>query len=268
MYRLGYRKFANGQEALLVNHSITTGERWYEVRDPNGIPSLFQQGTFSPDSSTRWMGSIASDQTGNIAFGYSVSSSSVFPSIFFTGRVPSDPLGTLESEQVIVNGTGSQTGGLSRWGDYSSMTIDPADDCTFWYTQEYIKANGNFNWSTRIANFKFDSCIGQSGGPAVSLVPTALKWYGVVVGTTSGAKSVTLTNTGNASLNISSIAASGDFAIKTVKNSCGNTVAAGASCLIKVTFTPTQVGTRTGNLTITDNAPDSPQSVSLTGKGK
>ena len=134
--------------------------------------------------------------------------------------------------------------------------------------QEYIKANGNFNWSTRIANFKFDSCIGQSGGPAVSLVPTALKWYGIVVGTTSGAKSVTLTNTGNAPLNISSIATSGDFGIKIVRNSCGNTVAAGVSCLIKVTFTPTQVGTRTGNLTITDNAPDSPQSVSLTGKGK
>jgi hypothetical protein len=174
----------------------------------------------------------------------------------------------MESEQLIVNGTGSQTGGLSRWGDYSSMTIDPVDDCTFWYTQEYIKANGNFNWNTRIANFKFDSCIGQSGGPAVSLVPTALKWYGIVVGTTSGAKSVTLTNTGNAPLNISSIAASGDFSIKIVRNSCGNTVAAGASCLIKVTFTPTQVGTRTGSLTITDNAPDSPQSVSLTGKGK
>ncbi len=268
MYRLAYRKFADGQEALVVNHSITTGDRWYEVRDPNGTPTLFQQGTFSPDASTRWMGSIASDQAGNIALGYSVSSSSVFPSIFFTGRVPSDPLGSMESEQLIVNGTGSQTGGLSRWGDYSSMTIDPVDDCTFWYTQEYIKANGNFNWNTRIANFKFDSCIGQSGGPAVSLVPTALKWYGIVVGTTSGAKSVTLTNTGNAPLNISSIAASGDFSIKIVRNSCGNTVAAGASCLIKVTFTPTQVGTRTGSLTITDNAPDSPQSVSLTGKGK
>ena len=268
MYRLAYRKFANGQEALVVNHSITTGDRWYEVRDPNGTPTLFQQGTFSPDPSTRWMGSIASDHAGNIALGYSVSSSSVFPSIFFTGRMPSDPLGSMESEQLIVNGTGSQTGGLSRWGDYSSMTIDPADDCTFWYTQEYIKANGNFNWSTRIANFKFDSCIGQSGGPAVSLVPTALKWYGIVVGTTSGAKSVTLTNTGNAPLNISSIATSGDFGIKIVRNSCGNTVAAGVSCLIKVTFTPTQVGTRTGSLTITDNAADSPQSVSLTGKGK
>ncbi|MFY9559140.1 MAG: choice-of-anchor D domain-containing protein [Terriglobales bacterium] len=264
MYRLAYRKFADGLEALVVNHSITTGVRWYDVRDPNGTPTLFQQGTFSPDSNTRWMGSIATDQAGNIALGYSVSSSSVFPSIFFTGRAPSDPLGSMQSEQVIVNGAGSQTGGLSRWGDYSSMTIDPADDCTFWYTQEYIKSNGSFNWSTRIANFKFDSC----SVPAVTLVPTALKWYGIVVGTTSGAKAVTLTNTGNAPLNISSIAASGDFAIKIVKNSCGNTVAAGASCLIKVTFTPTQIGIRIGSLTITDNAPDSPQNVSLTGKGK
>ncbi len=264
MYRLAYRKFTDGHEALVVNHSISAGARWYEVRDPNGSPTLFQQGTFSPDTNTRWMGSVALDQAGNIALGYSVSSASVFPSIFFTGRAPSDPLGSMATEQLIVNGAGSQTGGLSRWGDYSSMTIDPADDCTFWYTQEYIKANGSFNWSTRIASFKFDSC----SVPAVALAPAALKWYGIVVGTTSGAKSVTLTNTGNATLNISSIAASGDFAIKTAKTSCGSTVAAGASCVIKVTFTPTQIGTRTGSLTITDNAPDSPQNVSLTGKGK
>ncbi|MBI1740919.1 MAG: choice-of-anchor D domain-containing protein, partial [Candidatus Koribacter versatilis] len=266
MYRLAYRKFADGHEALVVNHAITTGERWYEVRDPNGTPTVFQQGTFSPDSSTRWMGSVAMDQSGDIALGYSVSSSSVFPSIFFTGRVPSDPAGTMQSEQLIVNGTGSQTGGLSRWGDYSAMTIDPADDCTFWYTQEYEKANGNWNWNTRIANFKFNSCGGGGGGPAVTLSTLLLNFKKVPIGQTSNPQTVTLTNTGTATLNISSIATSGDYHIS--NNTCGATVAAGANCAVSVTLTPTKKGKRTGNLTFTDNAPTSPQVVSLTGVGQ
>ena len=310
------------------------------------------------------MGSIASDQNGNIALGYTLGSSTVFPSVFFTGRVPSDPLGTMETEQAIVNGSGSQTS-PTRWGDYSAMTVDPVDDCTLWYTQEYSKTTGSFSWNTRIANLKFPGCAGtptftlsaapnsltvargSSGtstitvnplngfngsvtlsasglpsgvtasfdvnpttntstltlaannaatlgsatvtitgtsgsitatttisltvtgnGPAVTLVPTSLKWGKIFVGVKSGAKSVTLTNSGSSTLNISSITASGDFAIKTVKLSCGATVAPGASCLIKVTFTPTQVGVRTGQVTITDNAHDSPQLVGLTGTGK
>jgi hypothetical protein len=267
MYRLAYRKFADAHEALVVSHSITSGYRWYEIRDPNGSPTVFQQGTFAPDASTRWMGSIAMDQNGNIGMGYTVGSTTVFPSVFFTGRVPGDPLGTMETEQLIVNGSGSQTS-PTRWGDYSAMTVDPADDCTFWYTQEYSKTTGSFSWNTRIANFKFSGCGGGGGGPQVSLVPTSLKWGKIFVGVKSGAKTVTLTNTGNATLNISSIAVSGDFAQKIVARSCGATVAAGANCLIKVTFTPTQVGVRNGAVTITDDAPGSPQTVSLTGQGK
>jgi hypothetical protein len=266
MYRLAYRKFADGHEALVVNHAITTGERWYEVRDPNGTPTVFQQGTFSPDSNTRWMGSIAMDKSGDIALGYSVSSASVFPSVFFTGRIPTDPAGTMQSEQLIVNGTGSQTTGLSRWGDYSAMAIDPADDCTFWYTQEYIKANGRFNWSTRIANFKFNSCGGGGGGPAVTLSTLLLNFKKVVIGQTSAPQTVTLTNTGGATLNISSIVASGDYHIS--NNTCGATVAAGANCAVSVTLTPTKKGARNGTLTFTDNAPDSPQVVTLKGTGQ
>ncbi len=265
MYRLAYRRFAD-HEALFVNHAITTGERWYEVRDPNGSPTVFQQGTFAPDSSTRWMGSIAADQSGDIALGYSVSSTSVFPSIFFTGRVPGDALGSMETEQLIVNGSGSQTGGLSRWGDYSAMAIDPADDCTFWYTQEYIKANGSFNWNTRIANFKFASCGGGGGGGAVSLSTLLLNFKKVPIGQTSSPLSVTLTNTGGATLNIFSIAASGDYHIS--NNTCGATVAAGANCAVSVTFTPTKKGARNGALTFTDDAPDSPQTVTLKGTGQ
>ncbi len=99
MYRLAYRQFPSGVESLVFNHSISTGVRWYEVRSPNGTPTVFQQGTFGPDSNTRWMGSIAMDQSGDMALGYSVSSSSVYPSIYFTGRVAADTPGSMEGEQ-------------------------------------------------------------------------------------------------------------------------------------------------------------------------
>ncbi len=161
MYRLAYRNFGD-HESLVVNHSVTAGAsvgvRWYEVRSPNGTPTVFQQGTYAPDSSYRWMGSIAMDKVGNMAVGYSVSSGSMHPAIRFTGRTPSDPLGTMQAENSILDGNGSQTSGLNRWGDYSSMSVDPSDDCTFWYTNEYLKADGAFNWSTRIGSFKFPSC--------------------------------------------------------------------------------------------------------------
>ena len=168
MYRLAYRHFADGHEALLVNHSVTAGTsvgvRWYELRNAPGstmasaTPVVFQQGTYAPDSTYRWMGSIAMDGSGDIAVGYSASSTSLNPSVRYTGRVPGDALGTLAAETVLKAGTGSQLANLSRWGDYSAMTVDPVDDCTFWYTNEYLKANGTFNWSTWISSFKFPNC--------------------------------------------------------------------------------------------------------------
>jgi hypothetical protein len=166
MYRLAYRNRA-GIESLLVNHSVTVGNkrtgitsvRWYEIRLANGTPSVFQQGTLATvDGIHRWMGSIASDKQGNIALGYSASSGTVRPSIRYTGRLVTDAAGTMQAENIIQAGNGSQTGNLHRWGDYSAMTVDPVDDCTFWFTTEYLKANGSFNWSTRIASFKFPSC--------------------------------------------------------------------------------------------------------------
>jgi len=135
-----------------------TGVRWYELRNPGGTPSVFQQSTFSPDSNYRWMGSIAQDKQGNMALGYSISSGTVLPSIRYTGRLVGDALNTLQAEASMMNGAGSQTGQLDRWGDYSAMSIDPSDDCTFWYTTEYLKATGSFNWSTRLASFKFPAC--------------------------------------------------------------------------------------------------------------
>ena len=161
MYRLAYRNFGT-HESLVVNQSVAVsgggGVRWYEIQNPSGTPVLAQQGTFAPDSTYRWMGSVAMDQAGDLAVGYSKSSSSIYPSIAFAGRIPTDPAGTLETETEVVAGSGAQTNSLHRWGDYSAMTVDPVDDCTFWYTQEYIKSNGSFNWNTRIAHFKFLNC--------------------------------------------------------------------------------------------------------------
>ncbi len=176
MYRLSYRNFGS-YESLVVDHAITsgssTGMRWYEIRNPNGTPSVYQQGTVAPDSSYRWMGSIAQDGSGDMAMGYSVSSSSLHPGISYTGRLSTDALNTMpQGETSLIVGGGSQTGSnLSRWGDYSSMTVDPADDCTFWYTNEYIPSNGAFNWKTRIGSFKFSSCGGSTATPTPTPVP-------------------------------------------------------------------------------------------------
>jgi hypothetical protein len=175
MSRLAYRNFGD-HESLVVNHSVGTGTfgtgpsavRWYELRGPNGTPTVFQQGTYAPDLTYRWMGSIAMDKSGDIALGYSASSSSVRPSIAYTGRLASDPTGTMTQGEVVLQaGSGSQLPNLTRWGDYSSMTVDPADDCTFWYTNEYLKADGTFNWSTHISSFRFPGC-------GVSQVPTSI----------------------------------------------------------------------------------------------
>jgi hypothetical protein len=163
MRRLQYRNFGT-HEVLVTNQSVNagggkSGVRWYELRKNSGPWAGYQQGTFSPDSHHRWMGSIAMDGSGNMALGYSVSSSSVFPSIGYTGRMASDPLGTMpQGETALIMGTGSQTSS-SRWGDYSAMSVDPEDDCTFWYTQQYTVSGGT--WRTRIASFSFPGC----GGP-------------------------------------------------------------------------------------------------------
>ena len=168
MYRLAYRNFADGHDALLVTHSVNaagatrhkphTAVRWYEVRNMSTTPTVFQQGTYQPDALSRWMGSAAFDKQGNIAVGYSTSSASTFPSIAMSTRAVGDAPGTLSNEVVLKAGGGSQTGSLHRWGDYSAMVVDPSDDCTFWYTTEYLKASGSFNWSTWISSFKIAGC--------------------------------------------------------------------------------------------------------------
>ncbi|HEX5070537.1 MAG TPA: hypothetical protein VFV78_10015 [Vicinamibacterales bacterium] len=173
MYRLSYRNLGT-REALVVNHSVNAGSvigiRWYELNITGGTPSVRQQSTFAPaDGQNRWMGSAAMDQAGNIALGYTIGSSTMKPTIKFAGRDATDPLNTLSMDTTLQSGGGSQLANLSRWGDYSTMSIDPSDDCTFWFTTEYLQANGTFNWSTRVGSFKFASC-GPSTPPSPSFV--------------------------------------------------------------------------------------------------
>lgn len=168
-WRLAYRNFKD-YETLVTNQSVearlgVAGVRWYEIRRVNGTYSLYQQGTYAPnDGVHRWMGSVAQDKFGNMAVGYSVvNATDVYPGIRYTGRLKGDALGELTlGEGVVINGTGVQTTTNSRWGDYTSMNVDPVDDCTFWYVNEYYSVSGTpadtRPWKTRIASFKLPGC--------------------------------------------------------------------------------------------------------------
>jgi hypothetical protein len=169
-WRLAYRNFKS-HEAMVTNQSVeaapgVAGVRWYEIRRTGGTYSLYQQGTYAPaDGIHRWMGSIAQDRDGNMGLGYSVVNGvDVYPGIRFTGRLAGDPLGQMtQGEGVIMDGTGVQLTTNSRWGDYTSMNIDPVDDCTFWYVNEYYTLAGQQSslagWQTRIGSFKMPGCV-------------------------------------------------------------------------------------------------------------
>jgi len=168
-YRLAYRNFGS-YEALMTNQSVealpgVAGVRWYEIRRTGTSYSVYQQGTYAPnDGVHRWMGSIAMDSQGNMGLGYSVVNGiNVYPGIRYTGRFAGDPLGQMTlGEGTIINGSGVQTTTNSRWGDYTSMNVDPTDDCTFWYVNEYYQISGTPSdtrpWQTRIASFKLPGC--------------------------------------------------------------------------------------------------------------
>jgi hypothetical protein len=168
MMPVQYRNFANATppyETLVTSHCVLTGTgsatgtgmRWYELRSPLTAPVVYQQGTYAPDSNYRWMGSAAMDGLGDIALGYSLSTTTAYPSVLYTGRVPSDPLGTMEAEATIFNGSGNQSDS-DRWGDYTSMSVDPSDDCTMWYTGQYLTGTGSNTWATRLFQFQFPGC--------------------------------------------------------------------------------------------------------------
>ena len=169
MFRLAYRNFGD-HESLVLNHTVKAdaleGIRWYEVRNPANAPSISQQGTYAPDDSvtnplSRWMGSIAMDKLGDIALGFSASGVNDYPSIRYTGRAAGDASGQMtQAEQVLYTGQGPQTEVEGRWGDYSELSVDPTNDCTFWYTQEYLTSDLVVigSWATRIGSFRFPGC--------------------------------------------------------------------------------------------------------------
>ncbi len=166
MHRLAYRNLGSSQ-ALVASMTVGAGGRagvwWGEFQDNGAGWTTRQDGVYAPaDSDHRWMPSVAMDTNGNIMLGYSASSTTIFPSVRYVGRLAGDPLGQMGDEKIMVVGAAAQTGG-NRWGDYSSMSIDPTDGCTFWYTQEYIAVGGNFQWQTWVGNMKFPSC---SNGPS------------------------------------------------------------------------------------------------------
>ncbi|MCK6682857.1 MAG: S-layer homology domain-containing protein [Thermoanaerobaculia bacterium] len=171
MHRAAYRNFGTHQ-SIVASHTVdagggVAGVRWYELRQSNGLPwsgfnagNIYQASTYAPaDTVNRWMGSIAMDREGGIALGYSVSNGSVYPGIRYAGRLANDTLNTFgQTEATMYSGTGSQLG-VNRWGDYSSMHVDPIDDCTFWYTQQYVATTASFSWNTRVGAFKFPTCV-------------------------------------------------------------------------------------------------------------
>ncbi|HJT82000.1 MAG TPA: dockerin type I domain-containing protein [Chthoniobacterales bacterium] len=204
LFRLAYRNFGT-HESLVTNQSVSAGTgpageisgiRWWELRSPNSNPVVYQEGTFAPgltDGVHRWMGSIAMDGEGNMALAYSSSSSTRFPSVSYTGRFASSPLGTMPlGEGTIVAGTGSQTGGGNRWGDYTSLSVDPSDDLTFWHTNEYVPSTSASGWRVRVGSFKISASpanlIGNGGSAVVSAGPNGVLDPGETVTVSLGAR--------------------------------------------------------------------------------
>ena len=205
MHRLAYRNFGD-HESLVVNHSVNVGTgtttstyrsgvRYYELRRAGaGAFAVAEQATFAPDSNHRWMGSAAQDHQGNLAVGYTAAGTALRPSLRYAGRLATDPPGGLfQGERTLVTSTGVQTNTGSRWGDYSSLNVDPADDCTFWYTSEYYtaasQASSSIGWLTRVGRFRFPECA--AAVPAVlqgsvTNARTGAPIAGATVGTADG----------------------------------------------------------------------------------
>jgi hypothetical protein len=179
MYRAAYRNFGT-HDSLVLNQTVRVspigqtyrgGVRVYELRrslvlvTPNTPFTVNEAATFGDNTITRWMGSAAQDYQGNIAFGYSTGSEEKKPSIFYSGRLASEPAGTFRTEALLADGTGVQKAFGFRWGDYSAMSVDPSDGCTFWYTNEYYtqesEDESDFGWLTRIGKFKFAECASE-----------------------------------------------------------------------------------------------------------
>lgn len=194
MHRLQYRNFGT-YESLVVTHTVDAsgnpdpatykaGIRYYELRRAGGGNwTVHEQGTHSPDSQHRWMGSAAVDSAGNLAVGFSRSGSAAgqFPSVAYAARLATDPANSLgQGEADIITGTGVQTGTDSRWGDYSALSVDPVNDCTFWFTTEYYSSappascSTQICWQTRIGSFQMPGCVAAAAPATISGTVTLL----------------------------------------------------------------------------------------------
>jgi hypothetical protein len=267
MFRFAYRNFVEYQ-SYLMSHTVQVGTgnesqsgiRWYELRG-NGTPAVFQSGTISPDQSLyRFMPSIAEDKAGNAAVGYSVSDASTHPSIsasWWNLNSSGTP-----AELSLFSGSGDEENSY-HWGTYTSMTVDPVGGCAFWYLNEYYSENQTASppvWQTRISTFSAPTC----GLATVS--PSSLTFGLQSLGTNSPTQAVILSNSQAIPLNISSISFGGTNPLSfSQTNDCGTSLPGGGTCTINVSFTPVISGPLSATLSVSDDANNSPQTVSLSG---
>ncbi len=232
MFRLAYRNFVD-HESLVVSHSVdpsvtgvVSGVRWYDFRlsgTPDAVcdsyPCIYQQGTVAdvPNGRSRWMSSIAMDSAENILVGYSTTGKAADTenqSLRYTGRAKDDPLGTMTApEATIATGTKNNTSN-SRWGDYSSMSVDPFDDCTFWYVAQYIPTSTS-SWGTKIASAAFPA--GNGPGQCLPTTCTSRPASAPTIGqaTVAGDNQITVSWTGIAPQ-------PGAYAIERADGVCGS----------------------------------------------
>ncbi|MCP4710464.1 MAG: choice-of-anchor D domain-containing protein, partial [Planctomycetes bacterium] len=264
MYRLQYRNFGSHQamvacQTVDVDGTDRAGVRWYELRDDGGGWAIRQQGTYAPDNENRWMGSIAMNGSGDIALGYSISSSTTYPSIRFTGRAANHPLNMMTMpEQEIIAGGGSQTHSAARWGDYSMMSIDPVDDQTFWYTQEYVPVTSPAGWQCRIAAFTFTFTPDPEievwdGATLITDEQTTVVSFGTTTPADPVSKTFTVYNFGDDPLTLSNLNLPLGFSLVGIFPA---SVAGWSSETFVVQFDASTIGTTTGALSFNNNDSD------------
>jgi Abnormal spindle-like microcephaly-assoc'd, ASPM-SPD-2-Hydin/Cep192 domain 4/Beta-propeller repeat len=282
----------NGSASLSITSIAASGD----FAQTNTCPASLAAGNPAPSCtiSVTFTPTAAGTRTGTVTVTDSASGSPQTVSLTGTGTsgavvslsptsltFSSQALGTTSAAQTVtLSNTGNATLSLTSItasGDFAETNTcpaslaagNPAPSCTISVTFKPT-ASGTRTGTLTITDNASGSpqTVSLTGtgttAPAVSFTPASLTFSGQETGTTSAAQTVTLTNTGSATLTVSSITASGDFA---ETNTCGTSVNAAASCTISVTFTPSITGTRSGTVTVTDNASGSPQTVSLTGTG-